>query len=176
MKPTRYAIRHSTTVFVLMGIIVSFGLYSYATLPREAAPDIEFPFIMVVTPYFGVAPEDIETLVTRPIERELKDLKNVKEMRSTSAQGASMISVEFTPDEEISDALQKVREKVDLAKPDLPEDAEDPMVNEVSFSDFPIITVIIAGDLDITRLEEIGEDLQDKIEQVKGVLEVKRRE
>ncbi|RME05416.1 MAG: efflux RND transporter permease subunit, partial [Deltaproteobacteria bacterium] len=112
------------------------------------------------------------TLVTQPLERELKELKDVEEMSSTSAEGISIITIEFTPEANIDEALQKVREKVDLAKPDLPKDAEDPVITEISFSDWPIIILTLSGDVGPVRLKAIGEDLEEKIEQIPGVLEV----
>ncbi|RME49888.1 MAG: efflux RND transporter permease subunit, partial [Deltaproteobacteria bacterium] len=120
----------------------------------------------------GVSPSDIETLVTQPLERELKELKDVEEMSSTSAEGISIITIEFTPEANIDEALQKVREKVDLARPDLPKDAEDPVITEISFSDWPIIILTLSGDVGPVRLKAIGEDLEEKIEQIPGVLEV----
>ena len=95
------AIRQRSTVFALMLIIIVVGIYSYATLPRESTPDITIPYVLVVTPYEGVSSSDIESLITNPIERKLRGLKNVEEVRSVSAEGSSMITVEFIPDVEI---------------------------------------------------------------------------
>ncbi len=95
------AISHRSTVFTLMLIAVVMGVYSYVTLPRESTPDITVPYVLVNTMYEGVAPEDVETLITLPIERKLKGLKDVEEVRSVSAEGSSMITIEFTPDVDI---------------------------------------------------------------------------
>ena len=139
MKITEIALNNRLSVFVMMFIIIILGYYSYITLPKEAAPDITIPLIVVSVPYFGVSPEDMENLVTRPIEREMKGLSDVKEIRSTSQEGYTTITVEFVAGTDIDAALQKVREKVDLAKPDLPKDAEDPILTEINFSDLPIM-------------------------------------
>jgi len=109
------AVDRRSTVFALMLIILVVGIYSYIVLPRESTPDITVPYVLVVTPYEGVSSSDIESLITHPIERKLKGLKNVEEIRSVSAEGSSMITIEFTPDVDIDNALQWVRDKVDQA-------------------------------------------------------------
>jgi len=172
MNVTSYAIRHRSTIFVLVLMLALFGGYSYWSLPTEAAPDITIPFIIVNTVYVGASPQDMESLVTRPIEKELQGLEDVKEIRSTSVEGGSTISVEFNPNVDLDDALQRVKDRVDLAKTELPEDAEDPMVLEINFSNIPIMIVNLAGDYGLVRLKEIAEDLADEIETIPGVLEV----
>lgn len=149
------------------------GLSTYASLPREAAPDIPIPFVIVTTIYVGASPTDVEHLVTREIETELQGLENVKEMRSTSAEGVSTITIEFNPDESIDDALQRVKDKVDLAQQDLPDDAEESIVSEVNFSNFPIMIVNLSAPYGLVRLKEVAEDLQDAIEGIPGVLEAR---
>ncbi|MDA0747200.1 MAG: efflux RND transporter permease subunit, partial [bacterium] len=173
MKITDYAIRHKITIYVFVLILVLFGGYSYWALPREAAPDITIPFIVISTIYIGAPPQDIEKLVTRPIEQELQGLENVKETRSTSVEGASTITVEFNPDEDINNALQRVKDKVDLAKQDLPEDIEDPVVMEINFSNIPMMIVNLSGNYGLIRLKEVAEDLADEIETIPGILEVR---
>jgi len=164
------AIKKRTTVFVLIAMITIFGVYNYVTLPREMAPDIKVPYITVSTTYTGVSPADMENNVTVPLERKLKGLRDVEEIASVSAEGISNITIEFLPDVDIDDALQKVRDKVDQAKADLPEDADDPAVAEVSFSDFPIMVLNVAGDVGLVRLKGIADDLEERIESIPGVL------
>ncbi|MCA9299338.1 MAG: efflux RND transporter permease subunit, partial [Phycisphaerales bacterium] len=172
MAWARWLVDHAVTVAILVLTILIFGVSAYVTLPREAAPDIKIPVVIVSTPYFGVSPGDIESLVTVPLERKLKDLKDVKEMRSTSYEGSSVVTIEFNPDVNIEDALQKVREKVDAAQPDLPEDAEDPVVSEISFSDIPILIVSMTGPQDEEELKQLAEQLEDRVEAIPGVLDV----
>jgi len=172
MRLTQLAIKNSTTVFILIFIMFVLGVRAYVSLPREGAPDIQIPIVIVSTPYFGVAAKDIETLVTVPLEKKLKELSDVKQITSTSAESASAITIEFEPDVNIENALQKVREKVDLAKPDLPTDAEDSAIIEINFSEFPIMFINIAGNVGLTELKKIGEEIEDQIEQIQGVLEV----
>ncbi|HPM23912.1 MAG TPA: efflux RND transporter permease subunit, partial [Phycisphaerae bacterium] len=140
------AIRNRTTVGVLTVLIAAFGLYSYITLPREASPDIPVPYVLVTTAYEGVAPQDIESSVTIKIEKELAGLKGVKEISSSSAEGLSVITIEFLPNIKVDDAMQYVRDKVDRAKGELPRDAEEPTLTEINFADFPILIVNISGD------------------------------
>lgn len=172
MRIINFALKHKPAVFVLIAIFTIMGIISYGSLPREAAPSITIPIVLVSTPYFGVAPSDMETLVTQPIERKLKEIAEVKEIRSTSGEGISTIEVEFNSDVVIDDALQKVRDKVDLAKTEIPEDAEDPIINEINFSEFPIMLVNISGNYDLAQLKEIAEDFEDKFETIPGVLDV----
>lgn len=173
MLVTDAAVDRRSTVFALMLIILVVGIYSYLTLPRESTPDITIPVVLVVTSYEGVSSSDIESLITHPIERKLKGLKNVEEIRSVSAEGASMITIEFDPDVDIDNALQWVRDKVDQSKSDLPNDLEqDPSIMEINISEFPILMVAVSGPFDEQILKKVGEELEDRIEQINGVLDV----
>jgi multidrug efflux pump subunit AcrB len=166
------AIRNRVTVAVLVVLIAAAGIYSYVTLPREAAPDVAVPYVLVTTTYEGVSPEDVETAVTMEIEPELSGIKGVEEVSSTSAEGVSTIVIEFEPDIEIEDALQYVRQKVDQARGDLPPETEEPVIREINIAELPIIYASISGDVSVKRLKDIADDLQDEMEQVPGVLEV----
>ncbi len=172
MLLSNVAVNNRTTVFVLMVLIVASGVYSYVTLPREAAPDVPIPFVLISTLYEGVSPEDVESAVTIKIERELSGLKGVKEITSSSAEGMSIINIEFHPNTRIEDALQYVRDKVDLAKADLPTEAEEPIIKEINVAEFPFLILNIAGRIELVRLKEIADRLEDRIERVPGVLDV----
>ncbi|WP_320172821.1 efflux RND transporter permease subunit [Maridesulfovibrio sp.] len=168
------ALNRQSTVMVLLVFIIIAGISSYASLPRESDPDITIPYIFVQTNFEGVAPEDMETLITMPIERKLKGLSGTKEISSISDDGVSIIKVEFNPDVDIDDALQKVRDKVDQAKPDLPSDLPDePVINEVNLSEQPILNVVLSGPFSLKRLKVFAEQLEDRIESVQGVLDAK---
>ena len=168
----RWLVGHPTTVWIAAICVFAFGLMSYATLPRESSPDITIPVVVVSTPYVGVSPEDIETLLTVPMENELASLKNIKIMRSTSAEGISVVVIEFEPDTVIEDALQRVRDRVGRVRPTLPADAEEPSVSEISFSDIPVVLITLAGSVGEQQLKQLAEDLQDDLTRVDGVLEV----
>lgn len=172
MKIVDFAVNRGTTVLVLTTIILIVGIYSYIKLPRESSPEVVIPYIFVTTSYEGVSPEDMESLVTVPIERKLTGLSGVKEITSTSTEGMSTVSIEFQPDVEIEDALQRVRDKVDQAKQDLPADADDPSVFEVNFSEFPIMVMCLTGNYPLAVLNELAEEMEDRLESIPGVLDV----
>jgi len=167
------AIKNRTTVGVLIVLIFVAGTMSYLTLARESFPDVPIPLVLISTSYEGVSPADVESQVTMKIEKELTGLKGLKEVRSSSAEGLSLITVEFDPDIKIEDALQRVRDKVDLAKVELPTDVEEPVIKEINVAEFPIMMVNISGTISPVRLKVIAEQLEDVIEaKVPGVLDV----
>ncbi|MBM4152099.1 MAG: efflux RND transporter permease subunit, partial [Kiritimatiellaceae bacterium] len=172
MLITNYAIKFRIAVFAFMAVIIGLGFVSYNALPREGMPDITIPQIYIRAPYEGTAPEEMENLVTIPIEKKLNELGNVKEIVSTSSESFTTISVEFLPDQDIDMAIQRVKDKIDLARIDLPEDLEEPIVEGFNFStDVPIMRFSLSGVPDIGRLKAIAEDLQDRIELMPGVRE-----
>jgi multidrug efflux pump subunit AcrB len=167
---TDLAIHHRLTVYVLMALIVVAGASAYTTLPVESFPEVEIPLILVSTSYQGVTPADMETLVTRQLETEIRGISGIKEIRSTSSEGFSMIEVEFNPEVQIETALQRVRDKVDIAKSDLPPDIDDdPRVEDIDLSQIPVIIISLSGDIGLVQLKEIGEDLKDELEALTGV-------
>ena len=169
-----FALRRQAAVMALLLFLLVLGVYCYVHLPRESYPDITIPYVFVTTTYEGVASEDMEELITIPIERKLKGISDVEEIRSTSAEGISTVAVKFLPTVDIDDALQKVRDKVDEAQGDLPADLPDePVVQEVNFSEWPIIRVVLSGPFSLRRLQTFAEDLEDRIESVAGVLDAR---
>ena len=173
MKLTDISINRSMTIFALMIMVVLVGASAYVRLPRESNPDVKIPFVLVVAPYLGASPADIENVVTRKLEQQIKGIADLEEMISYSYQGVSQISLEFTTDVEMSDALQKVRDAVELAKPELPQDVRDDLtIFEISASDWPIMQVVMSAEYDPILLKQEAEDLQEELELVEGVLEV----
>ncbi|MBU1565715.1 MAG: efflux RND transporter permease subunit [Proteobacteria bacterium] len=167
------AVKNSTTVFVLAVLLIIFGVYCYQALPRESEPDITIPNVFISTEYKGVSPTDMETAVTVEIEKKLKGLEGLKKISSISSEGKSMINVEFVTGTDIDKALQDVKDKVDEAKGDLPNDLEDdPSVFEVNLSQMPIIVFSLSGTCGLSCLKEIADDLKDEIEAITGVMEV----
>ena len=166
------AVRQRVSVLVLALIILIFGTYCYRVLPRESEPDITIPNVFVSTSYKGVASKDIETSITIEIEKKLKGLEGVKKIHSVSNEGLSSINIEFVTGTDIDDALQKVKDRVDEAKNELPADLEeDPSVFEVNFSELPIVVFSLSGTCGKACLKEIADDLKDDIEAIQGVLE-----
>ncbi|MBP6235206.1 MAG: efflux RND transporter permease subunit [Saprospiraceae bacterium] len=166
-KPTSWSVDNRTAIYVITIIITLFGFNTFNTLPKEQFPDIVVPTISVTTVYVGNSPKDIENLVTRPIEKQIKGITGAKinKINSTSQTDFSLIIVEFDTDVTPEAAKQKVKDAVDKAKTDLPTDLTSlPDVLEFSFSDMPIMFVNISGDYDGIKLKQYAEKLQDRFE------------
>ncbi len=172
MQVIEQALKNRTLIAVLAGILIVSGLYSYIAIPKESAPSIDIPLFIITTIYPGIGPADMESLVTQPMERELQGIEGVSEVRSTTFEGFSTIIVEFDLDVENMEASQRVREQVDLARSELPSDAEEPIITEFSIDDFPIMTVNLAADYSMAQLTQIGERLEEELEAISGVREV----
>lgn len=170
---TSWAVSNKTTVYLLTVFITLFGILSYQSIPKEQFPDIVIPTMYVSTIYPGASPKDMENLVSKPIEKEIKSIPGVKKVTSTSVQSYSAVVVEFNTDVEVAQAKQKVKDAVDKAKPDLPNDLpDDPTVQEIEFSEIPILFVNIAGDYDLAHLKHYAEMLEDRIESMKEITRV----
>ena len=168
-----WALNNKNTVYLIMLITVLFGAYSYVSLPKELFPEIKIPTIMVQTIYPGNPPVDIENLISRPLEKEIESVKGIKKLTSISSQDASSIFVEFNTDVEIKTAMQDVKDAVDKAKKDLPDDLlDDPAVEDIDFSEFPVINVNISGDFGMNELKDYAEDLSDEFESISEVSKV----
>ena len=162
--------RSRTAMSVLFLILLS-GSLAYVGIPKEAEPDIAIPIIYVSMHHDGISPEDAERLLVRPMEKEMRDIEGVKEMRSTASEGNASVLLEFEAGFDSDKALQDVREKVDAAKVELPEDTDDPSVNEVNLALFPVLLVTLLGDVPERTLLTLARDLKDKIEGLQEVLE-----
>lgn len=170
---TSWAIDNKTSIYVLAFLISILGLMNYYFIPKEQFPQVVIPYIVVNTPYPGTSPEDIENLVTRPIEKQLKSISDVKKMTSNSVQDFSSIIVEFDPDLSIETAKQRVRDAVDKAKSDLPTDLpSDPDIMDIDISEFPVMFLNISGNYDLDKLKKYAEIAQDKIEGLKEITRV----
>ena len=170
MKIWNIAVDNKVAVYLLMAMILIFGWTSYIGLPREAAPDIKIPLIIIAVPYIGVSPVDIEGLITQPLERELKGLKDIKQITSVSKEGLATIRVEFNTNIDIDEGLRRVRDKVNSSRSQLPNDIIEPVISEINISEFPIMYVNIGGQVGLARLKKIGDDLSDNIETIPGVI------
>jgi multidrug efflux pump len=168
--PTSFAIEHRTSVLVLLLIITIMGALAYRATPKESFPEMAIPMIAVNTMYPGVSPADVESQITRVLEEDLSTISDIVTLTSTSVEGYSSIVAEFAAGMNLDEALQSVREKVDLAKPDLPSDAEEPTIVEFNFSEVPIMQVNLSGEYGLVRLKEIAEDLQDRLETIPALL------
>ena len=158
------------TLSVLLFFLIA-GTIAYRSVPKEAEPDVAIPIMYVSLIYQGISPEDAERLLLRPVEQQLKNLKGLKEMKSNAYQGGANVIVEFDPSVDLGDALIETRNKVQDAKPDLPDGVEEPTVNEVNLSEFPVVFVTLSGDIPERALTAVAKKLQDRVEEVPGVLE-----
>ncbi len=170
---TTLSLKNKNTVFLLTLVLAVFGMVSYIRLPKELFPDIVVPTVLVQTVYPGNSPADIENLITRPIEKEIDGIRGIKELSSQSLQDLSFITVEFNTGVDLNKALQDVKDAVDRAKSELPDDLlKDPVVKDIDLTEFPIITINMSGDYSTEELRKYAEYLQDEIETVKEISRV----
>lgn len=173
--PTTWSIKNKTSVYLLMLFVTYIGVSKFVTLPKEQFPDIVIPTIYVQTIYVGNSPKDIENLVSKPIEKQIKGITGAKinKVTSSSQQDYSAITVEFGTDVKTDIALQKVKDAIDKAKKDLPTDlTQEPTALEVSFSEQPIMYVNVSGDYDLVRLKKYADDLKDRFEELSQISRV----
>ncbi len=160
------------TVLAALLLILIAGMQAYVGIPKEADPDVQIPLVYVAMTHDGISPEDAERLLVRPMEQELRAIEGVKEMRAQASEGEASVTLEFEAGVDIDEALADVREKVDLAKADLPEDTDEPIVNEVNLALFPVLVVTLAGDVPERALLALARDLEERIEGLADVLSV----
>jgi len=173
---TNIALRNKTSMFLLALIILGFGVVAYKNMPKELFPEVNMPYVMVRTAYPGNSPIDIENLVTKPIEKELDGIKGVKNILSTSMQDVSIITIEFNFHTDLNKALQDVKDAVDKAKSDLPNDLpRDPVVKDIDLSEFPFININLSGDFSLNELKKYADKLEDRMEEIPEVSKVEIR-
>jgi multidrug efflux pump len=171
MDIVKLAIRNARLTLSLLVFLLVAGAVAYQSVPKEAEPDVAIPVMYVSLVYQGISPEDSERLLLRPVESQLKSLKGLKEMKSAAYEGGGYVLVEFDPSTNLSDALIDTRNKVQDAKRDLPVGVEEPTVNEVNISEFPVLVVTLSGNIPERVLTAAAKELRDRIEEVPGVLE-----
>lgn len=168
-----WALNNKNTVYLITVVTILFGFYSYVSLPKELFPEINIPTVMVQTVYPGNPPVDIENLITRPLEKEIESVKGIKDMTSVSGQDASSIFIEFRTNVDIKVALQDVKDAVDKAKGELPDDLPfDPTVEDIDLSEFPVININLSGDYSVNELRDFAEDMKDEFEVIPEVSKV----
>ncbi len=169
-KPSSWAIENRTAIYVLTVIIAVIGYFSYVGLPKENFPEVVIPKIFIQTVYPGTSPANMENLVTKQIEKQLKSASGLKRITSNSYQDFSIITAEFNTNVETKDAKQRVKDAVDKARQDLPSDLpNEPNVMDINLSDLPIMYLNISGDYDLKSLKKYAEEVQDQIESLKEI-------
>ncbi|UUM30164.1 efflux RND transporter permease subunit [Vibrio japonicus] len=167
------ALSRTRTMIVLLLFILVSGVFTYITIPKESSPDITIPIIYVSVSHQGISPQDAERLLVRPIEQELRSIEGVEEMTSTASEGHASVMLEFSVGVDLNKAMADVREGVDLAKPKLPTDSDEPIVNEVTLaSEEPALSVVLYGTVPERTIVQIARQLRDKLESFKQILEV----
>lgn len=166
-----YIMQARRTIVFLMIIIISIGSLTYLNIAKDAEPDIDIPFIYVTVPHQGISPEDSERLIVRPLENQLKTIEGIEEMNGSASNGFGSVLLEFDINFDKDKALGDVREKVDMVKSKLPQDAEEPIVLEFNMAELPTIVVSLSGDVPDRTLFYHAKRLQTKIESIPGVLE-----
>ena len=170
---SNFSLKNRITVVLIFILLVVLGVGAYNNLPKESYPEVEQSTVFVGTPYPGNSPTDIENLITRPIEKEINTISEIKEIRSNSIQGFSTIVAEFVSGTDIEYAKSKIKDAVDKAKINLPTDLpRESDVYEISFSDFPVMSVTLSGEYSIEKLESYGEILKDELEKISDVSKV----
>lgn len=170
---TSWCIDNATSIYVFTFIILIAGMMVYNSLPKELFPDVVVPTISVATIYPGATPEDIENLITKPIEKQVKGLNGVKKITSNSLSDVSIITIEFSTDLKPADCKQKVTDAVAKGKKDLPNDLDnDPQIQEFDINEMPIMNINLAGDLPLDQIKDYGEQLKDRIESMKEITRV----
>ncbi|HEX2955922.1 MAG TPA: efflux RND transporter permease subunit [Chitinispirillaceae bacterium] len=168
----RFFVNKASVVFTFSFLIVLSGIISYIRLPRESAPEIKQPYIFITTTYLGVSARDMENLVTRVIEDEINGVDGLIEITSSSQQGLSFIFTKFASDITVETALRRIQQRVDRARPELPEDAEEPSVQELSSSSFPILIISLSHQDGIGVIDKTAEDLEEDLRKLPGILDV----
>src|SRR5436305_1545781 len=170
-----YAIGHARLTIATLLFLLGAGFVAYVTIPKEAEPDVRIPIVYVQLTQRGISPEDSERLLLRPVETQLKSVSNVKEMRSTAYEGGGSVLLEFEAGFDSKSALADVRAKVDQAKRDLPKDADEPNVQEVNLSLYPVLVVALSGQVPERTMLQIARTAKNAVEQVPGVLSAELR-
>jgi multidrug efflux pump len=166
------ALARSRPVILILALILVAGTVAYINIPKEADPDVAIPIIYVSIHHEGISSEDAERLLIRPMENELRSIEGLKELRAHAVEGNASLVLEFEAGFDSDTALDDVRERVDIAKPELPPDSDEPSVNEINVALFPVLVVTLSGDVPERVLVTTARDLRDKLESLPGILEV----
>jgi len=173
LNPSNWSINNNTAVYIITILLCVMGYMSYQNLPKEQFPEIKFPSLIIQTVYPGTSPENMENLVSKPIEKQIANITGIKKVTSNSFQDFSIVTAEFNTDVDLDKAKVDIEDGLDKAKTDLPQDLpNDPVIKEIDVSEVPIMAVNLYGDYDLNRLEKYADQFKDKIEDLKEIKRV----
>lgn len=171
-RPSSIAIDNRTTVYLVTVLLTLAGIVAYIMLPKEQYPEVEIPVFNVVTIQAGSSPADVENLITRPLEQELRGLDEIEEISSVSKQAASIVTIVFKTSKDKLVAQQEVNDAVESARSDLPQElTQDPEVTDMNLDDQPILNINLSGNYDLVQLKSFADQIQDEVESLSGINE-----
>jgi multidrug efflux pump len=168
-----FSLKYRRLILLLFTFLIGAGIVTYLTIPREADPDVQIPIVLVSISYRGISPEDSERLLLKPAEQHLQSLEGIKEIQSIASEGVASIQIHFQAGTDINKAITQVRDRMSLVKKDLPTDADEPQVEELNVSLFPVLIVQLSGTVPERFLYKLSEELKDKLERIEKVLKAK---
>ncbi|MFN7662165.1 MAG: efflux RND transporter permease subunit [Alphaproteobacteria bacterium] len=166
----RLSLQYRRLVLLLFGFLILAGTITYFSIPREADPDVQIPMVFVSIGYRGISPEDSERLLLKPAEQHLQSLEGIKEIKSVASEGVAHIQISFQAGVDINKAITKVRDRMGLVKKELPSDVDEPLIEEMNVSLFPVLVVQLSGNVPARFLYKVSDELQDKLESIDKVL------
>jgi len=169
MRISSWAIDKSFVVFVLTVVVIVMGAMAYFSLPLESDPEVEIPWVGVIVPWPGAAPDEIENLICKPMEEELASIDDIKGIYSTAREGRGSTFIEFVSGSDLDEAKSSVREKLPDIRNEIPEETEDPILIEINVNDVPIMLVTLRGEADYVALTDLADDIGTEILEVSGV-------
>ena len=168
-----FFIKNIRVVILIILFLFSFGIYAFLSLPRESAPEVQIPIAIISTSYPGASPLDVEELVSKKIENAVSDIENINTIESSSSNSLSVVTVEFIAGADLDDSLRSLRDEVNSVGSQLPSEASDPLVSEISFDDLPILTISLTGPYSLFELRNMGDNLAEEMEKISGIREVR---
>lgn len=167
------SLEHTRTVLMIFVLLIISGAVTYSNIPKESNPDVPIPFIYVSIIHDGIAPEDAERMLVKPMERELRSIEGIKEIKATAGEGFANITMEFIAGFDSKNALADVRDKVTVARAKLPDETEEPTIHEITMAgQQAVVTVVLSGPVSERALVTVARELKNSIEGIAEVLEV----
>ena len=168
----RFFIENYKITYLLIFSIIIFGLFSIYQIPKESSPEVNIPVVAIITPLPGAGAENVEELITKPIENQISGLSDIEKITSNSRQGLSSVIVQFNASANSSEKLADIRTQVSRARTNFPRDAGEPIVQKISFSDIPIMSIVLSGPYELSELKVYADQLKDELENIRNISDV----